>query len=287
MAIGKFDGLHRGHRALLEHILAARRDGLAAVVFTFDPSPASFFSGTPVKGLMTREEKRRCFRQMGVDVLVEFPLNAQTAAMPPETFIEEILRDSLHASLVAAGSDLSFGDRGRGDCALLYAWARKCGYQAEIIEKVYDSGAPVSSTRVRDAVTAGRMEEAARLLGAPYAVMGTVVHGSRIGRRLGFPTVNLLPPEEKLLPPFGVYLSEAECRLGTFRGLTNIGVKPTVETAAHAAVGVETYLYDFGSDIYDSFITVRLHSFLRPERKFESLEALKAQLQRDIAANRI
>ena len=287
VAIGKFDGLHRGHRALLEHILAAKKDGLTAAVFTFDPSPASFFSGTNVRGLMTKEEKRRCFRQMGADVLVEFPLTAQTAAMPPETFIEEILRDSLHASLVVAGSDLSFGDQGRGNCALLYAWARRCGYQTEIIDKVYDNGSAISSTRVRDAVMGGRMEEAARLLGAPYAVMGSVAHGRRIGRRLGFPTVNLLPPEEKLLPPFGVYLSEVECRLGTFRGLTNIGVRPTVETGEHPSVSVETYLYDFNSDLYDSFITVRLRSFLRPERRFADLDALKEQLARDIAAAEI
>ena len=130
------------------------------------------------------------------------------------------------------------------------------------------------------------MREAGRLLGVPYAVMGTVVHGNRIGRTLGFPTVNLLPPPDKLLPPNGVYRSQVECRKGVFGGLTNIGTKPTVQKGDHPVMGVETYMYDFDEDIYDTFITVRLLDFVRPEKKFDSLEALKAQLQKDIAACR-
>lgn len=286
VVIGKFDGLHRGHKLLLEQILEAKEDGLQAVVFTFDPSPAAFFAGKVLKGLTTKEEKRRFFRQLGVDVLVEFPMNEVTAATAPELFITDILCARLHAALIVAGTDLSFGDRGKGDCALLEKYAAKCGYRVKIMEKVYDSGEEISSTRVRDAVENGRMEEAARLLGAPYMVMGTVAHGRQIGRTLGFPTVNQLPPADKLLPPNGVYLSEVECRRGIFKGLTNVGTKPTVEKGESPPMGVETYIYDFDEDIYDSFITVRLLSFCRPEQKFESLEALKRQLEHDIEAGR-
>lgn len=128
------------------------------------------------------------------------------------------------------------------------------------------------------------MQEAARLLGAPYAVMGTVVHGRQLGRTIGFPTVNLMPPADKLLPPNGVYRSEVECSSGVFKGLTNVGVKPTVEHGAHPPMSVETYIYDFSEDIYDSFITVRLLTFERPEQKFADVEELKEQLQRDIVA---
>lgn len=286
VVIGKFDGLHRGHKLLLEQILAAKEDGLQAVVFTFDPPPAAFFSGKMQKGLTTKEEKRRFFRQMGVDVLVEFPMNAETAATAPELFITNILCAKLQAELIVAGTDLSFGDRGKGDCRLLEEYAAECGYRVRIMEKLYEGGEEISSTRVRDAVDHGRMEEAARLLGAPYMVMGTVVHGRQIGRTLGFPTVNQLPPPDKLLPPNGVYLSEVECRQGIFKGLTNVGTKPTVEKGEKPPMGVETYIYDFHEDIYDSFITVRLLSFCRPEQRFESLEALKRQLDHDIEAGR-
>lgn len=286
VVVGKFDGLHRGHKLLLEQILNAKKDGLCAVVFTFDPPPAALFSKKPVKGLTTREEKRRYFRQLDVDVLVEFPMNERTAATPPEAFITEILCKRLRAALVVAGTDLSFGDRGRGDCALLKQYAALHGYEVRILDKLYDGAEEISSTRVRAAVEAGRMEEAQRLLGAPYAVMGPVVHGRRIGRTLGFPTVNQLPPADKLLPPNGVYLSEVECCHGVFRSLTNVGTKPTVEKGENPPLVVETYLYDFNEDIYDTFITVRLLHFCRPERKFESLEALKRQLEHDMEAGR-
>ncbi|MDO4293955.1 MAG: bifunctional riboflavin kinase/FAD synthetase [Eubacteriales bacterium] len=282
VAIGKFDGMHRGHKALLSQILEAKSDGFSAVVFTFEPSPAAFFSGKPVKGLTTRDEKRRLFRQMGIDVLVEFPLNERTAAILPETFVRDILCGRMKARLVAAGADLSFGDRGTGDAALLQRLSGECGYRVRVIDKVMQDGEEISSTRVRRAVEAGRMEEATALLGDPYAVMGTVAHGRRIGRTIGFPTVNLMPPKDKLLPPNGVYRSQVECRMGVFESITNVGTKPTVEHGEHPPMSVETYLYGFNGDMYDSFITVRLLSFLRPERKFSGLDELKEQLQRDI-----
>ena len=195
-----------------------------------------------------------------------------------------IVQEQIGAKLVAAGTDLSFGDRGLGDCKLLKARAEAYGYEVKIIDKVLEDGEEISSTRVRQAVEAGKMQEAARLLGAPYAVMGTVVHGRQLGRTLGFPTVNLMPPADKLLPPNGVYRSEVECSSGVFKGLTNVGVKPTVEHGDHPPMSVETYIYDFSEDIYDSFITVRLLTFERPEQKFADVEELKEQLQRDIAA---
>lgn len=284
VAIGKFDGMHRGHKALLSEILEAKKRGLQAVVFTFDPPPAVLFSGKAVKGLTTREEKRRLFRQIGIDVLIEFPLTFQTAAISPEDFLRVIVQEQIRAKLVAAGTDLSFGDRGLGDCKLLKARAEAYGYEVKIIDKVLEDGEEISSTRVRQAVEAGKMQEAARLLDAPYAVMGTVVHGRQLGRTIGFPTVNLMPPADKLLPPNGVYRSEVECSSGVFKGLTNVGVKPTVEHGDHPPMSVETYIYDFSEDIYDSFITVRLLTFERSEQKFADVEELKEQLQRDIVA---
>ena len=286
VAIGKFDGLHKGHRELLDEVLAAKADGLTAVVFTFDPSPTVFFSGKAMKVLTTREEKRLFFEKLGVDVLVEFPLNKETAAISPENFIDRILHQQMKAGLIVAGTDLSFGDKGRGSCDMLREKAQEFGYQVKIIEKLCRDSQPISSTRVRDAVERGDMEEARQLLGAPYKIMGTVVHGRRIGHRIGFPTVNLMPAQDKLLPPNGVYLAKMECENGFFYGLTNVGVKPTVETGMNPPMSVETYLYDFDADIYDSFVTLRLLKFIRPEQKFDGLDGLKAQLEKDISAGR-
>jgi len=286
VAIGKFDGLHKGHRELLEEILDAKKQNLHAAVFTFDPSPTVFFSGKAMKVLTTREEKRLFFEKLGVDILVEFPLNHVTAAITPETFISEILCKNMKAKLIVAGTDLSFGDKGRGNCALLHEKAEEFGYEVKIIEKLCLNEIPISSTRVREAVEAGDMPKAAQLLGTPYKLLGTVVHGRRIGHQIGFPTVNLMPAPDKLLPPNGVYLAQLECQEGTFFGLTNVGVKPTVETGEKPPMSVETWLYDFDADIYDYFVTLRLLEFIRPEQKFDGLDALKAQLEKDIQVGR-
>lgn len=284
VAIGKFDGVHRGHQSLLRHVLEQREKGLQAVVFTFDPSPAALFSGESLPELTTKREKRTLFRELGIDVLIEFPLNFTTAAMEPETFVEKILAERMKTAYIAAGEDLSFGNKGKGDAALLQKMAGKFGYRTEIIEKVCLEGVEISSSYVREVIRAGDMERAERLIGEAYSVSGIVAHGKKLGRRLGMPTVNLLPEREKLLPPYGVYFSEVSVGERVYKGITNIGCKPTVNDEKQT--GVETYLYDFAQDIYGREITVRLFSFLRPERKFASVEELKKQMAADIARGR-
>lgn len=284
VAIGKFDGVHRGHQSLLRHVLEQREKGLQAVVFTFDPSPAALFSGESLPELTTKREKRTLFRELGIDVLIEFPLNFTTAAMEPETFVEKILAERMKTAYIAAGEDLSFGNKGKGDAALLQKMAGKFGYRTEIIEKVCLEGVEISSSYVREVIKAGDMERAERLIGEAYSVSGIVAHGKKLGRRLGMPTVNLLPEREKLLPPYGVYFSEVSVGERVYKGITNIGCKPTVNDEKQT--GVETYLYDFAQDIYGREITVRLFSFLRPERKFASVEELKKQMAADIARGR-
>lgn len=283
-AIGKFDGIHLGHRKLLEQILRAKADGLKAVVFTFDPPPGVFFSGTPQPELTTREEKRRSFEKMGIDILIEFPMNRETAATPAEEFVRRILCEKMHVRFVAAGTDLSFGDKGRGDWRLLSALSRQLGFQVSVIDKLLYQGREISSTYVREAVGQGKMELATRLLGAPYTITGQVMHGKRLGRTLGMPTVNLLPGADKLLPPSGVYLSRMDFDGMSFCGITNIGCRPTVSNSGQ--MSVETYLYDFHEEIYGEDVEVSLHSFRRPERKFSGVEELKENMARDIAAGR-
>lgn len=280
VAMGKFDGVHIGHRRLLEEILGQKERGLAACVFTFEPSPAVFFGLGDGRVLTTREEKRLLFERMGVDVLIEFPLSDRTAGMPPEDFVTNVLAGQVNACFVAAGTDLSFGAKGRGNAALLAQMADGLGLKVKIIQKICVEGQEVSSSLVRKELEKGNMELVERLLGMPYPVMGTVVQGNRIGRTLGFPTVNLVPPQDKLLPPRGVYLSDAVCRGRRYRAVSNIGCKPTV--SQDMVVGVETYLHDFSEEVYGESVEVYLREFRRPERKFDSLDALKEQLAQDI-----
>ena len=281
-AIGKFDGVHIGHRRLLDEILARKADGLAACVFTFDPAPAVLFGGSDGRELTIRDEKRILFERMGVDILIEFPLNRVTAAMEPEVFAGKILAERMQVRFLAAGSDLSFGNRGRGDAALLRQLGPELGFSVNIIDKVCVDGSQVSSTYVREQVEAGNMKLAERLLGMPYMIAGEVVTGNRLGRTLGFPTVNILPGEGKLLPPNGVYFSRVLCRGKLYRAISNVGYKPTV--TEERIMGVESYLYDFDQDVYGETIEVYLLDFRRPERQFESVGALESQLREDITA---
>lgn len=284
VAIGKFDGLHRGHRKLLKEIIQAKKKGLTSVVFTFNPPPEVLFGVRQLKELTTMEEKRKLFAEMGVDILIEYPLNRENAAIEPEAFVREILIEQMHMEFLAAGYDVSFGKGGKGDAALLKKLAPECGFTVEIIEKLCEHGREISSTYVREEVQAGHMDEVMELLGEPYSVVGEVQHGAKLGRRIGMPTVNLLPEEEKLLPPYGVYYSLTQIGGKEYRSITNIGNKPTVNSERQT--GVETYIYDFDKDVYGSLAVVKLLAFKRPEKKFASVEELKAQMMRDVAEGR-
>ena len=281
VAIGKFDGVHLGHRKLIHRIIEQKKENLLATVFTFDTSAAAFFGGEE-KELTTVAEKRRIFKEMGVDVLIEFPLNRETAATEPAEFVHKYLAEQMRAAYICAGTDLSFGRNGAGNYMLLKEYADAYSYRVELIDKVTVDGEVVSSTRVREAVRTGCMEDASRMLGTPYSVSGLVQHGKRLGRTIGMPTANLLPEKDKLLPPNGVYYSRVFIDDKIYKGISNVGCKPTVDTAN--VIGVETYLYDFAGDLYGRNITVELLAFRRPEMKFDGVESLKKQMEEDIAA---
>ena len=284
VAIGKFDGIHLGHQKLIQKIIEQKENGYLATVFTFDTSAAAFFGGEE-KELTTRAEKRNVFERMGVDVLIEFPLNRETAATEPVEFVQRYLVRQMQAAYICAGTDLSFGRKGAGNYELLQQYADTYAYQVELIDKVRMDGEEVSSTRVRKAVRSGQMEAVTRMLGTPYSISGCVEHGRRLGRTIGMPTANLLPDQDKLLPPNGVYYSKVIMGDKVYRGITNIGCKPTVSD--EHIMGAETYLYDFAGDIYGKDITVQLLAFRRPEMKFDGVDGLKAQMQKDIAAGQI
>lgn len=280
-AIGKFDGVHLGHRRLLEEILRQKEKGLMACVFTFDPAPAVLFGKENYRELSTRQQKRELFGRMGVDILIEFPLTEKTAAMDPELFVREILVKRMQVAYLAAGEDISFGKGGKGNAVLLQKMEAECGFVFRTIPKVCIEGKEISSSYIRSLVERGEMEEAEKFLGEPYSVSGKVVHGKALGRTFGMPTANLVPEPGKLMPPFGVYFGYTFYRGHKYRSISNIGCKPTV--SEERIVGVETYLYDFDGSLYDEEIEVSFCHFHRPERKFDSIDSLKKQLAKDIS----
>ena len=280
VAIGKFDGIHLGHRQLLGEIVAKKQEGFQAVVFTFNPSPSVLFSKVREKELTSRDEKRQLFEALGIDVLVEFPLTYETAATPKEVFVEEILVQKLNAKYIVAGTDLSFGKNGEGNSAFLVEKSGQFGFQVEIIDKISYKGEIISSTLVRSAISEGNVKKARFMLGSPYFVQGIVQKGNQIGRTIGFPTVNITAGDDKLLPPNGVYKTEVIVEGRIFEAITNVGCKPTVTDSGQ--VFVESYLYNFTENIYGKKIEVHFLEFMRKEQKFSNIEELKKQLQKDI-----
>lgn len=284
MSLGKFDGIHRGHELLMEHLSAKKEEGLSAVIFTFDIPPRKNVSNVEAKVLTTNEEKMHIFEQIGVDYLVECPFTEEIMCMEPENFIEKMVRQ-LHVKCFVVGEDFHFGHNRRGDYKMLQSLAETYGYEVLVIEKMKEDARDISSTFVREEVAAGNIEKANHLLGYRYFVTGKVLHGNHIGgSKLGVPTINQIPPEEKLLPPFGVYVTEVFIGEQKYRGITNVGRKPTIE--GKNPVGVETHLLDFAEDVYGKVVTVEFLSRVREERKFASIGKLKEQLQNDIAYGR-
>lgn len=284
VAIGKFDGIHKGHQELLSHILQQKDRGFPAVVFTFHPSAAVFFGQSTAEEITTRQEKRKLFEKMGIDILIEFPLNDGTAATDPEEFVRKYLAGQMRTAYLAAGEDITFGRGGKGNRELLERLAADFGYRLKTINKVREGGREISSTYIREEVEKGHMETVKKLLGRYYSFEGRVEEGRKLGRRLGMPTLNLYPPEEKLLPPKGVYYSMVCTEEGRYPGITNIGKKPTVNSTD--TVSVETYLYDFEGDMYGQEIVTELLQFKRREQKFPDVPGLKKQMGADIEEGR-
>ncbi len=281
VTIGKFDGRHKGHQKLLGRMLELKRQkGYRAAVFTFDTAPMAKLSGTDQKVITTNQERRNNMAKMGIDYLVEYPFTRDVVHLSAEAFVREILIGKMNARAMVVGTDCGFGYQRSGNAQVLKELSSRYGYELEVIVKEQDEKRDISSTYIKEELAGGRMEKANKLLGEPYAIHGTVVHGNHVGGPvLGFPTVNIIPPEEKFLPPFGVYVSRVVTEDGIFGGITNIGRKPTVER--DCAVGVETYIFGLDKDLYGTDIEVQLLNYERPERKFDSLEQLKEQLKRD------
>ncbi len=283
VVIGKFDGLHLGHRKLIQKALDYRKEGIRTLIFTFDRSPGDFFSGVKSRLLMTDSERDEALRRLKADYEYVMKVTKESMSILPEDFIK-LLSEKLCAKVIAAGPDLSFGRKGEGNLELLFSLSGRYGYRAEEVKKLCYQGVEISSSRIRRAVEEGKLEDAGAMLSRPYSIRGRVIPGKKLGRTMGVPTANILPPPEKLLPPAGVYFSEIKAEGKVYGGVTNIGVRPTV--SQEETVNAESFLFNFDGDLYGKDIEIALKHFERPEKRFADLQKLQEQLRKDLEQGR-
>ncbi len=286
LAIGVFDGVHLGHRSVLLRALAdARAAGGSAVAVTFDPHPAKILRPSAAPRLLTATaHKLRLIRGLGIESVLVIPFTADFAATPPEDFVLKLHAACHPLREICVGHEWSFGRGRAGNLEMLRRMGDRLGFDEVGVPAVRVDGEIVSSTAIRAAVEAGDLARASLLLGRHYSILGAVVRGDQIGRSLGFRTANLSAHNEQF-PPNGVYAVTALWRDRLLKGVVNLGVRPTISSATGERL-LELHLLDFDQDIYGEDIEVTFLHRLRPEQKFASLEALKAQIARDVAEAR-
>jgi riboflavin kinase/FMN adenylyltransferase len=290
LVIGNFDGVHRGHQLVLRQAVGeAAKLGLDPCVLTFDPHPAAVVGPGAPPMLTTLERRIELMGELGIRRVYVRRFDPAFAAWPPERFVRELVAGALQARVVVVGQNFRFGAKRAGDLSMLRALGEDLGFEARVHAIASDAHGRFSSTRAREAIAAGDLDEAARVLGRPHALSGPVAHGDERGRTIGCPTANIHPVPE-VLPPDGVYAVRVERRddaTGNWHplagGVTNIGVRPTVDGTKRT---VEAHLLDFSADLYGAHLRLDLIARLRPEKKFASLDELKAQIARDAAEAR-
>jgi riboflavin kinase/FMN adenylyltransferase len=280
LAIGVFDGVHLGHRALIGHLArGAQEDGATALAATFDPLPIQALAGgAPASALSDIGDRVRLLREAGADAVAVFRFDDAFAKLSADEFLDRV-RAAGDVRRIVVGPDFHFGRRAEGDVDKLRARGKRDGFVVDVLKPIEMEGPIVSSTRVRNLLLAGDVEAAARLLGRPYRIRGRVVHGAKRGRALGFPTVNLALPTERLLPRDGIYAMWAEMGEGRFKAAASLGVRPTFGGGERV---LEAYLLDFSGEIYGEEVEVAFVKRLRDEIAFASPAELSAQIARDV-----
>lgn len=280
IAFGMFDGVHLGHRQLIEATCqAAKTKGLTSVVFTFSNHPLSIITPDRIPdGLDTAGEKLNDIARCGADAVIMRPFDADFASLSAEQFIENIVH-AMHPRVFVIGFNYSFGAKGRGRAEDMRRLGMQYGVETRIIGRVEIGGETVSSSRIRQALLEGDPELATEMLGRPYRIEGQVESGKHLGRRLGFPTANLSFPAGKLLPRYGVYACMAQVDGREYAAAVNVGVHPT---APEGAPTIEAFLLDYpGESLYDETLMLEFRHFIRPEQRFESLDSLRAEVLRN------
>ena len=280
IALGNFDGFHRGHQAVAKAALDwAKTEGRPAIIATFDPHPVRYFApSAPPFRLTTLDQRQDLFAAAGADAMLVFQFDRTLAETTAEQFVGDLLAQRLGVSGVVTGEDFTFGKGRTGNVAVLADLAQQHGMTARAIGPVAEHGEVVSSSRIRDALKAGDCAGAAELLTRPFAVRGVVQHGAKLGRSIGYPTANV-ELGSYLRPRYGIYAVTARLPDGTVvSGAANLGIRPSFDPPLEL---LETFLFDWSGDLYGSEIEVALHQHLRDEAKFDSLDELTAQMARD------
>jgi len=285
VALGNFDGFHLGHQAVVGRAVAdAHAAGRPAIVGTFDPHPRRYFQpDSDHFRLTTLDQRERLFAAAGVDAMLVFPFDAALARLSAREFAAERLAQAFGVAGVVTGLDFTFGKARQGDVAQLAALGAELGFTAVAVPPVTLDGETVSSSRIRAHLKAGEPREAARLLTRPFAIEGVVEHGAKLGRQLGYPTANMALTNY-LRPAYGIYAVRGRFADGrVLDGVANLGIRPSFDPPVEL---LESYFFDFDGDLYDQTIEVSLIDYLRPEAKFDGLDALKAQMDADAAKAR-
>lgn len=282
IALGNFDGFHLGHQAVVHAALDwARAEGRPCIVATFDPHPVRFFApAAPPFRLTTLDQRAQLFAAAGTDAMLVFQFDADLAATSAQDFVTELLARRLGAAGVVTGEDFTFGQGRGGNVAVLRALGATCGLATRAVGPVADAGEVVSSTRIREALQAGDCATATRLLTRPFAIRGTVQHGDKLGRTIGYPTANIALGSY-LRPRYGIYAVTGTLPDGrVLRGAANLGLRPMFDPPKEL---LEPHFFDFSGDLYGEVIEVSFHHFLRSEAKFATIDALTAQIAADCA----
>lgn len=281
VALGNFDGFHLGHQSVVRQAADwARHEGRPMIVGTFDPHPASFFKpDIPPFRLTTLDQREEHFTQAGADAMLVFHFDQALAETTADGFARDVMLDRIGAAGIVTGEDFSFAKGRSGNSTLLSSLGQHYGFGVRTVGPIEEGGEVVSSSRIRKALAEGDCETATRLMTRPFAIRGVVQHGDKLGRTIGFPTANL-PLGTYLRPRYGIYAVTGRV-LDTgqeLKGAANVGIRPTFDPPKEL---LEPYFFDFSGDLYDQEIEVRFHHFLRPEAKFDSLDALTQQMRLD------
>lgn len=284
IALGKFDGIHVGHQLIMAGLLEEQKNGKKALVFSFGDNPFRVLRGDAKKNIYTTEEKIKYFDELGIDILLEYPFTKKFASYEPEEFVKNCLVEALGVKEIYVGDDFCFGKNRMGNVNTLIELGKEYQFQVHEIKQVYMDDIVVSSTTVRELLVQN-FEMANKMLGNPYFIYGEVVHGKQLGNTIGFPTINQKIADYKVVPQYGVYQSRISIDGTVYTGISNLGVKPTIK--GENQLGLETFILDYNGDLYGKMIKTELISFVREEKKFENIEALKNQITKDIEAIKI
>ncbi|SCY05702.1 bifunctional riboflavin kinase/FAD synthetase [Alkaliphilus peptidifermentans] len=278
IAFGNFDGLHRGHQAVIQKLIKQENKELTSILLNLEYMPDDL--NNSLKEIYTTEEKLEILNQNSPKIMISYPFCKETKLMEPEEFVKKILVDKLDAKVIVVGKNCKFGRSQAGNIETLKALSSKYGYQLVPCEEVKLKGETITTKWLRSEIVNGELEIANELLGHSFSFWGKIVHGKALGRTVGMPTANLGVHENKLIPRHGVYATLSEIDGELFQGLTNIGLRPSVDN--HGYVTIETFLLDFSRQIYDKEIKLELHNYIRDVKKFDNLDEVKYQVEKDI-----